>query len=251
MQIKLTLYSMSLWEERLESLVTLLDSQTVFRPEKWGPFEPERRAFTLDDLADMRDDWNRYCGLGFKRRKPEFWMLLEWWPWPDCKRLPGRFSMGIEEEFFKSPDGVRAFLEFATGVYRWGDMAYGLACHRQDYERKNVLPKPTMIDGKRISVGGTYITRCLPGIYWANFFGRTCVEWFGEEKVRSAPCHALEELPDGGVLILTADTPAAYGERRAQQVEARLRDHLGADAFFDKKRPARPCRSPFQAQSVG
>lgn len=248
MEIKLTLYSMSPWEERLESLVAFLCAQTVFRPERWGPVEPVRRAFTPDDLSDMQENWNRLCGLMFKGRKPKFWIDTLWLP--QCKR-PGWFSMGVEEKFFKSSDNVRAFLEFATGVYQWGDMVYGFACHRQDYERKNVLPRPTMVGGREVSVGGTDITRCLPGIYWANFFGRTCVEWFGEERIRSAPCHALEDLPDGGALILTADTPAAYGERRVQQIEARLRDHLGANAFFDKRRPTRPCRSPFQAGSVG
>lgn len=241
LEVKFKLFSKTLWEDRIESLVHILDKQTIFRPDKWGRTEPQRRKFTIEDLPEMQHCWNRYTGFSLKKRNPPFWMYL--------MRLmqikkPNEMVMGIDESFFDSQDNVQAFLDFASTLFEWGDMIYGYACHEEDFERKNVLTRPTLIDGKLIAVGGMNIHKCLPGIYWANFFGKTYVEWFGEERIRSSPCYAMEDLPGGGILILTAHSPLAYD--KAQQFEGPLRSHLSEDAFFDITNPTRPCRSPFE-----
>jgi hypothetical protein len=147
--------------------------------------------------------------------------------------------------FFRSSDNIQAFLEFATSIYRWGDMVHGYACHRQDFERKNKLPKPTMIEGKLIATGGMDIRRCLPGIYWANFFGRKYVQWFGENSLASAPCFERSTLPNGGTLLLSTLTPLDYTKPDVQRRERAIRRHLGEEAFFDKDNPKRSCCSPF------
>jgi hypothetical protein len=250
MSIKLSFESMSPWEERLESLVTLLSGQVLFRPEKWGLTEDRLQVFKQDDLPLMQETWDRYHGISFNSRKPDSYMMLKWWP--ECK-IPGWFAMGIDDDgFFASPDNVQAFLEFATSIYQWGDMVHGYACHQQDFDCKNTLPRPTKIDGKSISTGGMDIYRCLPGIYWANFFGERYVQWFGESKLATAPCFERRTLPDGGVLLLSASTPLDYTNAKVQRRERAMRLHLGKRAFFDKAHPKRSCRSPFDREtSVG
>jgi hypothetical protein len=242
MFIDLTLHSMSPWEDRLGSLIALLSDQALFRPDKWGLTEDRLRVFTSSDLPLIQQTWDRYHGIRFRVQPANFLMMFEWWP--KCE-IPGWFSMGVDVGFFTSPGNIQAFLEFATSICWWGDMVHGYACHWQDFERKNTLPEPTMIEGKLIATGGVDIRRCLPGIYWANFFGESYVQWFGADTLTSAPCFERRPLPKGGVLLLSAPTPLDYTKADVQRRERAMRRHLGEEAFFDKKNPKRSRRSPF------
>jgi hypothetical protein len=242
MMVKLTNYALSTWKARLRPFVAIFANQPTFQPDAWGIHEPLDNIFSSENYEQMEDVWLKRKGLLFKRRAPRMWLSLEWW---SEAKYPGRLSLGIEDTFFENMENVQAFLDFATAIFEWGDMVYGFAAHDMSYERKNVLPRPTMIDGKLIKVGGTDIRRCLPGVYWANFFGRTYIEWFGRNQVLTAPCHAQLPLPDEGVLLLTAPTPLTYDMEKVQHQEEALQNHLGRDAFFDKSNPKRPCRSPF------
>ena len=240
MSIDLTFKSMSPWEDRLGSLIALLGEQASFRPDKWGLTEDRLRVFTSSDLRLIQETWDRYHGI--RIQSANSLMMFEWWP--KCE-IPGWFSMSVDAGFFASSDNIQTFLEFATSIYRWGDMVHGYACHWQDFERKNTLPRPTMIEGKLIATGGMDIRKCLPGIYWANFFGKSYVQWFGENTLISAPCFERRPLPNGGILLLSASTPLDYAKADAQRREWAMRRHLGEDAFFDKNNPKRLCRSPF------
>lgn len=242
MSIKLVLYSLTSWAGCLEGLVKLLDQQSLFRPQLWGISEPLRNVFSRADYKNMERVWSERKGLLFRQQSPQAWLSLEWWT---EVKYPGRLSMEIEVSFFESMENIQAFLDFSTALFDWGDMVYGFAVHQAAYERKNVLPKPIMIGGKLIKVGGTDIRACLPGIYWANFFGCIYVEWFSLDRILDAPCYMHLPLSDKGVLLLTASTPLLHDTEKVQRQEATLRSYLGDDAFFDKFNLMRPCRSPF------
>ena len=242
MWVHLTLYSMQPWQDRLEPLVNLLDAWSIFRPQRWDIVEPPRHVFSKERLVAMADVWTRREGLLLERENPRLWISLEWWT---KARHPGRLAMEIEDRFFANQEHIQAFLDFSRALFAWGDMVYGFAAHEHEYEEQNVLPVPTMVEGKLIKVGGTDIRQCLPGVYWANFFGKEYVRWFGENLFLNAPCYRKEPLPDKGWLVLTAPTPLAYDRDKARQLKSALRRHLGKDAFFDKAMPTRPCRSPY------
>ena len=157
--------------------------------------------------------------------------------------------MGIEDEFFANQKHIQAFLDFSKALFAWGDMVYGFAAHEHEYEEQNVLPAPIMIEGKLIKVGGTDIRKCLPGVYWANFFGKEYVQWFGENLFLSTPGYKKEPLPGEGWLVLTASTPLAYDHDEPRRLKSALRRHLGEEAFFDRTNPTRPCRSPYRSQA--
>jgi hypothetical protein len=60
------------------------------------------------------------------------------------------------------------------------------------------------------------------------------VELFGEERVASAPCHAVERVAPATYRLQLIEDPAdASGVERAR---GELKAHLGADAFFDPDR---------------
>ena len=241
MEIDLVLFSMTPWNDKLDSLIRLLERQHEFHPDKWGITEPLRYAFSTATLDAMEEVWRQREGLLLEKKTfPSYWLSLEWWT---NARHPGRLAMGIEDKFFANQEHIQAFLDFSEALFAWGDMVYGFAAHEHEYEEQNVLSAPTMIDGKLISVGGTDIRKCLPGVYWANFFGEKYVRWFGENLFLNAPCYKKEPLPGGGWLVLTASTPLAYERDEPRRLELALRRHLGEEAFFDKTRPTRPCRS--------
>jgi hypothetical protein len=70
--------------------------------------------------------------------------------------------------------------------------------------------------------------------YWLNVYGAEMVERIGRERVLSTPASHLEELPGGGVLLLTRPTPADYASDEARVAQARALAHLRADVSFDE-----------------
>lgn len=238
--VTLSLESIHDWGDRIETLVALLDNHPYFRPDKWGASEPERCKFDPVDLPHMQHQWSNYMGFLLAKKVPRVQIQL-------VRQLPKRtnwLAVHFDEVFFNSDTNIQRFLAFAAELFAWGDMIHAYACHKYEFEQKNVLSAPTLIEGKLISTGGMDLQKCLPGIYWANFFGNAYVNWFGEKKLRTSPCYSLQELPDGGLLLLTGSNPLEYETALAS--EPALRSHLGEDAFFDVKNPTRPCRSPFK-----
>jgi hypothetical protein len=105
---------------------------------------------------------------------------------------------------------------------------------------------PTRIEGKLISIGGSDIRRCLPGIYWANFFGSQYVNWFGESKFQNLPSYTQQDLLQGGKLILSSGSPLDYEQSAVVEREVFMRKELGESAFFDIQNPTRLTDSPFK-----
>jgi hypothetical protein len=74
----------------------------------------------------------------------------------------------------------------------------------------------------------------LPGVYWANYFGKRLVESIGGSKLKSSPNARVIELPNGGVLILVGDSPVNPNSKYFQNA-TRIRQHLG-DVFYPESK---------------
>jgi hypothetical protein len=72
----------------------------------------------------------------------------------------------------------------------------------------------------------SFVPNKIYEIYWLNLFGPELVDAIGRERVLSTPCFHVEELSVGGVLLLTAPTPAGYESREARAAQARAMAHL-------------------------
>jgi len=134
-------------------------------------------------------------------------------------------GLQVESSYFTSPQKLDEFLSLAGELYLALHAAYGFV----ELLGMSRRYKP---DGKEWSPG-IDLKRGLPGIYWANFFGPEYVEMFGVNKVQSAPCHGIENLPDGGVLLVLSPSPFDF-ERDRETFEMRrleLKRHLGLEAF--------------------
>jgi hypothetical protein len=77
-----------------------------------------------------------------------------------------------------------------------------------------------------------YIDHSIPNVHWLDFFGPPYVEMLGEEKLRTAPCHKIEELQDGGFMLMLTPTPVeAYSREGRMKAEA-VKRHLGEEYFY-------------------
>ena len=70
-------------------------------------------------------------------------------------------------------------------------------------------------------------------VYWLNVYGAEMVERVGRERVLSTPAAHREELPGGGVLLLTRPTPADYASEEARAAQAQALAHLREDVSFE------------------
>jgi len=89
----------------------------------------------------------------------------------------------------------------------------------------------------RIEAIGRDFGRYLPGLFWLNFFGRRLCEHVGRNRLLTTQSHLVAEA-GAGVLIGLSPDPGRWETPEYQAEEARVRQHLGADLFFDRKRPS-------------
>jgi hypothetical protein len=235
----------SVVEKAQELADILLGHDDFLLPEKLDNREPERFVFDAGNLAKLFELWTSDIGyVSLKRRKPYLaWITL--WMWTQESKRFNEIMAGFDERFVKKEDKVARLLSFAKSLYNWGAMVHGYICHEEDWNAKNYFGVPTKVTGGKLaSTGGIRLEDGLPGIYWANFFGPLYVQFFSREKFRTVPARHKEELPDGGVLLLTAANPLDYGRQQARALEDKIVDHLGRDAFFEKACRQKVCRAP-------
>lgn len=245
--VRIDFYSNASWKGHIQSLLELLLSQTLLRPDKIGhrldknkdTFEP-----TLEVIPYLEKRWKEALHIPFCKFDPEYWLILDRNMMIPKNPHPDRLNMGLDIAFFTKKDQVEHFLQFAKSLYQWGDMFYGFVANRQDYKAQTWLPQQVIIGNKLVGAVGQKVMEALPGIFWANFFGPDYVDWFGRDKFDRLPCYRLEELPDGGRLILTSPSPLDYDA--SGETQEALKHYLGRLAFGDVQHPERPTISPFQ-----
>jgi hypothetical protein len=70
-------------------------------------------------------------------------------------------------------------------------------------------------------------------VSWLNVFGPKLVELVGRERMLSTPAWRVEELPNGGVLLVTWPTAADFASDEARVAQARAHVHLRPDLDYD------------------
>ena len=159
-------------------------------------------------------------------------------------------GLSAEEAFFRRQENITAFLQLSQQLYGVFKPHYGRICHQGERNSQNTIytyfPKGHAMEGKVYSekgFGGN-TRQGIPGVYWANFFGRIYVDTIGRGKFLTAPCYRREELPDGGFLLITSESPLDWDKPDVQELRKAMRDHLGYEYFCDIKNPDRRCKVP-------
>lgn len=119
-------------------------------------------------------------------------------------------------------------------------MDYGLMMTERERDAKHQVepPEQRLIDGvlKTTSTGsydGLNIKWGLHGLGFYNVFGPVAIDFFGEKKLLSCPAYKVEKNGKCIFIQLYSD-PERWQEEEATW--NRALDHLGREAFFDKKR---------------
>jgi hypothetical protein len=79
-------------------------------------------------------------------------------------------------------------------------------------------------------VTGTIETR-MPGIFWCNFFGKVYVDFFGKDKMLSAPWYKTEELDQNGIITYLTEEPDNRELIESPELENKFKILLGKDSF--------------------
>jgi hypothetical protein len=223
-----------------------------WRPERYNNADPVRYPYSPAAINEVIDKWSREnIGMILKRvSAPKY--ELDFTGQRRKLLVKNELTIYLDSALFRQPQSTEISLAFLNAIYDALRPSYGYGVHRKDYLAKNM--KITYPEGGNVSRVETWVGRdlskCLRGIYWANWFGPVYVDFFGRERLETAPCVRRERLCDGGYLILTAATPMEYESSQAREMEQALREHLGADAFFDIRLPHRPTRSPWSSKFV-
>jgi hypothetical protein len=139
-------------------------------------------------------------------------------------------------KMFNDRVGLGKFLDVAKDLYAIIRPNTGYV--RNDFQEQlcgDVLDDRGNVVGNNPPVG--HARWALRGLFWANFFGPEYVEMFGREKLLGAPCYKVEELTDGGLIILISRSPFDAGGSEYQARKKTLYTYLGEDAFNGKILP--------------
>jgi hypothetical protein len=211
------------------------------------PEPPLRRLSQVGSLVEFKKTKPfRYFGWVKNRRFSEIWEEDEITPYmPNAKDplFTTEWVFWFRPKWLKSKS-VNEVIRFFEDLFLVSEGDFGFLTMNEDHKNKNFLFRD--LGGGKTSEEfvGHNLEVCLPGIYWANVFGKLYVDWFGEEKFKTLPCFYKEQLKDGSYFVQVAEDLNYYktpeGERAVQEVL----DHLGRDAFFDIRDPFRRCAVP-------
>ena len=135
-------------------------------------------------------------------------------------------NLRIERGYFVSYERVAEFIEVLKQFYNLLRPAFGSSELREMFR-----PYDDPLLGK--VVPGIDLEHGLPNTGWLIALGPEYVDMFGEGRVKSAPCHSIESLDDGGVLLLLSSSPLDYlrDPKEFDERRNRLKSHLGIEAF--------------------
>jgi hypothetical protein len=232
--------------------LSLVVNEQDFTPERYDPDEePPRYAFNASNLSDlMRILMDRGEHVLLERYDPYYMFYTI-----DTGTIMAAGpiiseGLSVETQYFENREKIKAFLDFSKKLFCLFGAHYGEISHKKDDTQQSTIytyfPPGHPSAGKVYSqtgFGGD-TSKGIPGVYWANFFGRIYVEMIGRQKFLSAPCFQREELEDGGFLLLTSENPLDWDKPEVQELRKAMRDHLGYEYFCDISNRERVCKVP-------
>jgi hypothetical protein len=213
-------------------LLTLLSQYDIpYLPEKWGIEEPPRHVFDPTKTSPVIEEWiapEESKHIFFSRKRPSPSNL-----WINMKRHErakfNYINVYISDKYISDTGNEKEVLQFTLDICLIVDAAYGFISHRKQERRQSYMLTPA----ERLS-----------GIYWANFFGRPYINFFGQEKLLAAPCHQARKINDDIILLLTAESPLQPEMIENDNVTNVIKAYLNQNAFAGPRFPDEACAVP-------
>ena len=217
-----------------ESFIELLFRYDgIYLPEKWDTEDRSRlrRSFDRATQPELIDEWikpEEWKTLVFARKHPKPIQMLV-----DMQRFSrAKFngvSVHIDQALLQSVSTESQLLSFTIEMSLLGHIDYGFIAHTRQERRQS----PILTPAER-----------LPGIYWANFFGRPYIEFFGRNKLLATPCYEVREINDDLILLLTAESINAPQMIDSDDAVNQVKAYLNQNAFAGPNFPEESCAVP-------
>lgn len=217
-----------------KGLVEVLQKHdSIYIPERWDTEDRARLRYEFDDASIrlLMEEWMReeeWKLLCFSRKRPsavDMWFNIQ----RGSHIKFNDFHACIDEKHFKSIVQERELLNLTIDMCRLINADYGSIAHIEQGKRQSAVLTPA---------------ERLPGIYWANLFGRPYIEFFGREKLLATPCYEVGEINDDLILLLTAESLNAPEMIESDKVVNQIKEYLNQNAFAGPNFPEEPCAVP-------
>jgi hypothetical protein len=205
----------------------------IYVPERWDTEDRSRlrRSFDQSSVPELLDEWiksEEWKTLVFERKRPKPVQMLV-----DMQRFARAKFNGVSaylhQALLIAPALQKQFLNFMIEMSVLVHADYGFVAHTQQERRQS----PILTPAER-----------LPGIYWANFFGRPYIEFFGRDKLLNTPCYEVREINDDLILLLTADSFNAPEMIESDEEVSKVKAYLNQNAFAGANFPQESCAVP-------
>jgi hypothetical protein len=221
-------------KDTAENIVDLLFRyDDLYLPESWDTEDRSRlrRSFDRSSLPELIEAWTakeEWKTLFFARKRPKPIEMLV-----DMKRFSrakfNKILAFIHENHVSSVAQQKKLLNLAIEISLIINTDYGFIAHNRQERRHS----PVLTPAER-----------LPGIYWANLFGRPYIEFFGREKLLSTPCYEVREITGDLILLLSAESPNAKEMIDDDEVVNQIKRYLNQNAFAGPNFPDESCAVP-------
>jgi hypothetical protein len=210
-------------EKAREFFDLLADQGEAFIPEKMmgklqkvTPFDGGDRDNAVRIWQNRRKNPIFYSSdITMWKEKPFRLLIMVAWN-RGAMALFNEIAIWIGAEYFTRNYGIEPLLSLGERLFYYTGALYGFITR---YDSEDAAYVRSRLDGQ------------LPGIFWANLLGPLYMDFFGEERIREAPCYSNKRLSHGGVLLQTTPYPTGRDHPADREAETILRDYLDHDAF--------------------
>ncbi len=172
----------------------------ALKPARWNYFEPLQQSYTCESQPKIVSRWTHERSPGwvsnllfFRRKKPRVEIALD--IWRSSRPLLNSAHITLAANSFRDPDMIVHLVKKLIG---WSNAVYATVRHT---------------DQQLWLVAQLTPLARLQQLEWLTYFGQPYVLMFGEDRIRTAGFHALEDF-GGGIMALSAGRPDDHGLAR-------------------------------------
>jgi hypothetical protein len=205
--------------ENIRRFLSVLEKYDML-PDKIGEYEPLKQAYSLDEAIKMWKNAPAYVpdrrggDLIGKKKEPNIrfdamWNIGE-------SAIVNHETLWFTRRSFKQRRDVidNLFKDLIVSI----ESMYG---YISDF----------IVDAKQ-HVTGTIAER-MNGIFWCNYYGKVYVDFFGIDRILSAPWFKTEILDNGGIITYLTGEPDDKQLTESTELADKFKEYLGKDSFGD------------------
>lgn len=202
-----------------EIVQRICDVPSSIRPVKFGPFEGVNKLTSLDEPVRFlaQSDGSIEAGSLVLTVGKNCEYQVQWNKSPPSSSFPFVSGFLLRNAFDKKPDVLLDFLSLVKELASVIDVVYG--------------------DIRSMEFGGWdtpfNLKLRLPDIPNVSIYGKAYIDFFGRERIESAPFHLVEQLADD---IYWLQTTEQVTDPVSEEMRMKIRNHFGEDAFMSGKK---------------